>query len=812
MSENRRAKKTKRAPAERASTDRVVVRFREGVSLPYEQHAERHFDREGAKAWRKLSDSFPGISLSPLFGGLAEDEVRGLMDRIAERLRELRSAHRPLNLLACFAVECPPGVKRELVAEALGRWSIVESAFASNLARLWPQGKLVGSSGGNVPIVQTPAFVSALMGAGCGIKGSIGASTTVLDVESGWGPVGTFNPQDDVIYGYNDLDPNYSHGTAILEVISAIAPGASLKAISVKPTSLAKPDYHVALLSVICRVLEQDILKNMGIPKTSLSYGDIVLIPLATANGYPLEYQDTIIYDLIGLACALGLVVIESAGDTNNQLDLVPSTDSGAIIVGASHNDAGLSPMSYGHGSRVNCFAWGEGVLVPNYGSFGGTSAASAMVAGAAAAVQSIIASSLKFRLSPGALRALLSDPSINTKAGSPGIGVMPNVCNIKNSLGNVADVYVRDSVMPLDKGDPNGPGVVFNASPDIAIKNSMTDPSKDPNSGALLSDPIDNWSGSDHYVYVRLFNRGATATNVSVTVYWAEFATISDPLGWTVIGTKSINSLKYDISNGTLVRIPWSKSLLTAHTYGLVAVVNCKEDPPPSALAPYALSPNAIPPNAPAPGSPVQKSWDFSVNSVLANVFGVNPPPLTYLAYLDLVSYSNNIAWRGVTVSFTCFVVPQPFSKDEYIGISFIVPGAADQVRRAVLDLFATLPQGARLVISGPLWFLDQIPNRSPYHLIDEKQQIGYLPLFHYGRREFGQWDLPVGSRTELQLFVHIPPDAPATTYEVAVSHRYGNRAYGRVTWQIVHEDRKPPRQVKRLRAGSSKRKRTKR
>ena len=82
-------------------------------------------------------------------------------------------------------------------------------------------------------------------------------------------------------------------------------------------------------------------------------------------------------------------------------------------------------------GNRIDCFAWGNGVFTLEKSAFGGTSSASAIIAGAAVAVQGYANKYLAvFSLSE--LRDLFRDKALNTQSvngiNRDKIGVMPNV------------------------------------------------------------------------------------------------------------------------------------------------------------------------------------------------------------------------------------------------------------------------------------------------------------------------------------------------------------------------------------------------
>jgi hypothetical protein len=204
-----------------------------------------------------------------------------------------------------------------------------------------------------------------------------------------------------------------------------------------------------------------------------LKSGDILLLEIQTLESagpkcyLPIEVHEAV-YQVIRLASALGIIVIEAAGNgriNNNggidlglvkingkkvlQLNHPDFTDSGAILVSAATSSVPHHKMSFSnYGSRVDCFAWGENVLTagdfpssssliadPYTCKFGGTSSAAAIVAGAAIAIQSIVEENFKYRLSPKQMRTLISSDewgtcSVNGRAKDK-IGVMPDLKKI---------------------------------------------------------------------------------------------------------------------------------------------------------------------------------------------------------------------------------------------------------------------------------------------------------------------------------------------------------------------------------------------
>ena len=153
-----------------------------------------------------------------------------------------------------------------------------------------------------------------------------------------------------------------------------------------------------------------------------------------------MEFWDDV-FEVIEIASARGVVVVEAAGNGAEDLDHEAyggkldrrKRDSGAIMVGAGApavdgwTDRSRLDFS-NHGSRVDVQGWGRMVATLDYGDlqgcdaaqrkytdlFGGTSSASPIVAGAALLVESVVKTEKGCPLSPRDLRALL------VETGSP--------------------------------------------------------------------------------------------------------------------------------------------------------------------------------------------------------------------------------------------------------------------------------------------------------------------------------------------------------------------------------------------------------
>jgi len=199
------------------------------------------------------------------------------------------------------------------------------------------------------------------------------------------------------------------------------------------------------------------------------------------------------VFDAIQTAVANGFVVVEAAGNGAVELDQAACgtafnrtvRDSGAIIVGAGQppgSGADRERESFStYGSRVDLQGWGSSVTTTGVGtsyvdpddpgnrnrwytnSFGGTSSASPIVAGAAANLQGIALAHFGVPLSPSEIRALLVETgSVQQGDTSRNIGPRPDLFRaVSELIGIVATTVFVDvkpenfpnSINPKNKG-----------------------------------------------------------------------------------------------------------------------------------------------------------------------------------------------------------------------------------------------------------------------------------------------------------------------------------------------------------------------
>lgn len=332
--------------------------------------------------------------------------------------------------------------------------------------------------------------------------------------------------------------PEDVHGTSVFGVILG---GAKIRGIA--PKAAPKALVHAKQLpDSLFDFLDDDTNDN-------LEYGDILVVeveldtPIAS-RGLPIETR-SVHFTAIRLAVSLGIVVIAAAGNGNRGIPAEPwdldeiakdrrrapawgpdatlpapehaeVPDSGAILVsGCDLPDPDAVPAIYqvddrlNFGSRVDSYGWG--VFVQTCGSqpdeyidFDKTSAATAMVAGVALAVQRLAVEKRGHVLSPGQLRALLRDKACGSPVLRNGriVGFVPHLGKIEEQLARLPEIVVGP--------EPGDKDFVLCERPVAA--------------GALPTEAgVPLAMGQKRFLYVRARNAGeAAATDVRATAYWS--------------------------------------------------------------------------------------------------------------------------------------------------------------------------------------------------------------------------------------------------------------------------------------------------
>jgi hypothetical protein len=741
----------------------VVVKLHDWVDVPYEDGVEKQlFDRFGAGPLAALIDD---IRFIRLYSSVTVEEL----DRLVATATERDSTYRPHRLAGWFSVDAPGGMRSEELAQLMLRWDLVESARPDAPA----VDPLVNAADDPRAVNQgyldpAPAGIDAEFA--WSVPGGAGAGQRVVDLEQGW----TLNHEDLATHGAALLfgtlqNGSRAHGTAVLGELCAV-------------------DNTVGCVGIAPEIASVDVTSHSGslanVPDaivaalTTLSFGDTLLLevqtvtPAAPVFGAPIELLDDC-FEAIRLATALGVIVVEAAGNGSVNLDTVTSfgglqvlnpasgdfRDSGAIVVGAATSVTPHTPMSFtSFGARVDCYAWGQnvdscssdvnGATTLYTATFSGTSSASPIVTGAALAAQGTIEAFGGARLSPAQMRQLLSDPATGTPSNdaiNDRIGVMPDLrAIIEDSLGiGLSDVYLRDNA--TDVGLPHSGSI--SSSPDVILRpNVVPDPqlaygegSGTENSTTLGYEAI---AGQDNFIYTRVRNRGGTAAGqTTVTVYWSEVGTLITPDLWNLVGSVALASVPVGDVLTVSDPLVWPASEIpAAGHYCFVAVVETADDPAP----------------------PLANLVDFD-------------------NFMSFIRNNNSMTWRNFNV------VPSLGPTGAVVAMPFLVAGPLDRALVMNVEVLARLPEGARLCLEAPDFFLRGGLEQSQGERVGDMVRV---PLRPHGRQLVARFAFPAKFKQPLRLLAELPDGAQGRSGYHVVVRQYVERPeqeVGRVTWYLA-------------------------
>ena len=753
---------------------RVIVKFKDHVQLP-RQEAARMVESLAVGPWEALAAQFQGITLEPLFSIDNPAQITAL----SERARAFDPAARPANLNAYFAVNLPSGTDAEELAKTLSGWESVATAYVEPPPVEPPFVNAADDprSGNQGYLDPAPDGIDAEYA--WNFPGGDGAGQALVDMEWGW----TFNHEDLAGHGItliSGLNHSYFfHGSGVLGEIAAVDNAVGCVGITPNLASIRCVGQH---LSGGGYSTAQPILDAIAV----MNFGDVLLLEAQTSLfGYslvPVEIEPAV-FDVVRLATSLGIVVVQAAGNGGVDLDTAVNPggqqifnraspdfqDSGAIIVGAASSTAPHARLGFScHGSRIDCYGWGENVdtlssddtntAINLYTTgFNGTSSATPIVTGAALAIQGLVQAASGDRLAPWQVRMILADPANGTPSQSPAvdrIGVMPNLRAIIDStvLNLAPDVYLRDFVG--DTGDPHLGAI--SSSPDVILRQTaVADPQGAFGAGSGTENDMtlgyEAEAGQDNFVYVRVLNRGGSAAaNVTTTVYWAPPSTLLTPDLWTLLGSTTLPSVPtgdlLTVSNG----ITWPSAAIPAPGhYCFVSILDAPRDP------------------GPAPADFLD--WDN---------------------FTTFIRNNNNVTWRNFNVVNN---VPPPRAEPPgYVALPFLAAGAPDKARRMRFEIMPRLPAGAGVILELPPEFAELLRVRHrpmPFKGAD-RCRVVHLPLNHCGCTQFPEVIFPAKARIPMRLLVKIPEELRQHEFELFARQLYEGEEVGRVTWRLV-----PPR-----------------
>jgi hypothetical protein len=431
----------------------ISVEIGGGVSLPYVAAAETALAAADLAAFDAIS-AIAGIALTltPAF----DLPVAELADLLAAARK---SGHEPPDLFAWFSVTVPDAVAAAVIAALQALPFVVQAAPRLQASR---PGLLAATDPDAIfegYLQRYPVGHDAM--AAWQVPGGSGAGVRVADVEESWDLAHPdLAPAAVVALAPITSTHDRDHGTGALGIVGARANDVGLTGLAPASALAVSPDAggH-AIPAAVLRAAHHVGRGGIVLIEEQVSLGGDAMVPVE---------HDVLNRIAIQAATALGVLVVEPAGNGGVDLDhdprcpelrafAPPGIDSGALVVAAAQRELDATGERTGRwmadeftsgGLRVNCFAAGEGVAAPQSnaagltGEFSGTSAASAIVAGVAAAFQGAATASDSGTLSNTELRARLADPQyghwpgVSSPLNPRGIGVMPDLELLLEGIG----------------------------------------------------------------------------------------------------------------------------------------------------------------------------------------------------------------------------------------------------------------------------------------------------------------------------------------------------------------------------------------
>ncbi|HEX5053448.1 MAG TPA: S8 family serine peptidase [Planctomycetota bacterium] len=319
-----------------------------------------------------------------------------------------------------------------------------------------------------------------------------GGSTRIADIEYGFDPAHVDLPPVAML-----TPPGYStpawddHGTAVLGVLAAT--------LDAKGTTGMAPSAQISFASAADPFGTSQIDNAITLAGSAVGTGGIVLLeqqiagphyvgpPGSQAGLVPVEWN-TFTRMAIENVVATGVIVVEAAGNGSENLDhpiyggwFSIAQDSGALIVGAGVAPPPSVPLPptpplarsrmwfSNYGETLDLQGWGERVVTTGYGDlypggpsndsytavFGGTSSASAIVAGACGLLQSLHFERRMYYLTPYDLRAALR------RSGTPQTGdTSQNIGPLPDLMRTAVELHIYDDLGIAHGFDPGLPGI----------------------------------------------------------------------------------------------------------------------------------------------------------------------------------------------------------------------------------------------------------------------------------------------------------------------------------------------------------------
>lgn len=425
-----------------------------------DEHLANNPERLFGNSWTTLAKLLPGISIQRAVTSITPQQQVELVKAVKQK-PPTPGRHRPNpdDLLSYFIVRPPQGTSPQVLLERLRAWKEIEFSYIEGRVSLPtrerpgntredkapPQSLLLGPAPDGID-----AQYAWTINGGSGGADKNNLDLRFADVEQGWQLPHPDLPSDHIQSAYGNWGGgNTDHGNLALGVVLAVPNDLMCVGIAPNVTStMVASSYPGNATSDVANAIAATILAD----DSKLRSGDVLLVEVEMRDEndqrVPIEI-DSLVFQWIWNATARNIVVVEAAGNGGLDLDTytrfqVPLLARGnpqykeslAIMVGAAYSStpasAGAKPRSpmyaqeirlHNYGSRLDCYAWGEWVrstTASGYGFLNDTSAAAAIIAGAALSIQGIAQMQGRGdlpngRFSPARLQSILRDPSIGT-------------------------------------------------------------------------------------------------------------------------------------------------------------------------------------------------------------------------------------------------------------------------------------------------------------------------------------------------------------------------------------------------------------
>lgn len=611
---------------------RVVIRFEEGVALPWHVLQGPELQDQGIGPWRDLEVAFPGITISRVFHTLGEKAL----DDLVLRARRMTPGYVPGRFASYFHVDAPAGTDFALLAERLLGWDTVEMAYVSTPGRdpLMVLPPIVTKNDPKWALQKylDPAPVGIDAEFAWRFPGGHGELQTFSDLERGWKKGHEdFAPGLLVLAHGDNYPPSREHGTRVVGTVCATDDN-SLGGTGIAPDVAAVRVYGTMVDDGAS--WQEGVADAITVAANELAIRDVLLIESQTGADLPREVENACLI-AIQLAVANKIVVVAVAGNGSTDLDALTNAsghnfldrtsphfvDSGAILVAGADSPAPhRRSETTNHGNRIDCYAWGDhvttsdtntaGTLTNLYTTnFGGTSAAAAIVAGVAVTVQGLLEAQGQTKLDPPQMRTLLSDRRLGTDAlpplgapsaptppwaGDPGwppapdpsrINVMPDLRKvIGEGLGMGPFVYLRADVALSEL--PSELKEVARC-PDLIVRRvEVAHPVAEFGMGSGnentqdLSDEVQQ--GIPYFIYARPTNRGTVDSGpVHVDLYEGPAAAYLPPHLWNPVGQAAFSNVPGGRVLAVSTAVPWGGTDQPGPR-SFVAVLGSESDPAP--------------------------------------------------------------------------------------------------------------------------------------------------------------------------------------------------------------------------------------